>query len=486
MSVEGAQTPGASPATPSFGATVGKILRFAWPVLITQWAGMAFGVLDTAMTGHASATDLAAMSLAVSIYLTVFVGLMGVVHALIPIMAQHFGAGRHAEVGRAWGQGIWLALGLSLAGGGLLLFPDVWLSLSGDVAPEVRAGVTAYLHALVFALPAALMFRTLYALGTAVSRPKVVMAINLGGVGLKAFCNWVLIFGKFGLPAMGAAGAGISSAIVYWTSLAAGLWYVSRDAQFRKFALRLGKPIWADQRELLRLGLPMGGSYLVEVCAFTFMALLIAREGTVVSGGHQILANLAAVCYMMPMALGVASASLTAQAIGAADLQRAQRTGQAGLAVALGGAVLTAAALFILRPWIVSAYTGDAQVAAVVASLIPVIVAFHLVDAMQCVNTYLLRAYKIAFVPMLFQVLALAVVGLLGGWWLGFGPAQGSIEGVRQALAPDAPPGAAVMWMMAAVGLSLSAILLHAWYWKVLRDARRNPAAVAAAGPAEL
>ena len=475
-----------SPAGASLGATVGKILRFAWPVLVTQWAGMAFGVLDTAMTGHASATDLAAMSLAVSIYLTVFVGLMGVVHALIPIMAQHFGAGRHAEVGRAWGQGIWLALGLSLAGAGLLLFPDVWLSMSGEVAPQVRAGVTAYLHALVFALPAALMFRTVYALGTAVSRPKIVMAINLGGVGLKAFCNWVLIFGKFGLPAMGAAGAGISSAIVYWSSLAAGLWFLSRDAQFRRFAPRLGRPVWADLRELLRLGLPMGGSYLVEVCAFTFMALLIAREGTVVSGGHQILANLAALCYMMPMAFGVASASLTAQAIGAGDMARAERTGRAGLAVALGRALLTACALVVLRPWIVSAYTGDAGVAAVVASLIPVIVAFHLVDAMQCVNTYLLRAYKIAFVPMVFQVLALAVVGLLGGWWLGFGPGQGGLEGMRQAVAPAAPPGAAAMWIMAAVGLGLSALLLHAWYWKVLREARRDPASTMAAGPADL
>ena len=107
-------------------------------MLVSQWAGISFGVLDTAMTGHASPTDLAAMALSASIYITIFVGLMGVVHALIPILAQHFGAGSNAEVGRSWGQGVWLALGLSVVGAILMLFPDVWLSMSGDVAPDVR------------------------------------------------------------------------------------------------------------------------------------------------------------------------------------------------------------------------------------------------------------------------------------------------------------------------------------------------------------
>src|SRR5690606_24216469 len=158
---------------------VRETLRQAWPVLISAWASMAFGVMDTAMAGHASAADLQAMSLAVSIYITIFVGLMGVIHALIPIIGQHFGAQRLLEVGRAWGQGVWLALGLSLIGATAMLFPDVWLSLSGDVEPVVREGITWYLRALILALPAALVFRSIYALGTAVSRPKVVMTINL-------------------------------------------------------------------------------------------------------------------------------------------------------------------------------------------------------------------------------------------------------------------------------------------------------------------
>jgi len=127
-------------------ALIQRIARLAWPVLVGQWASMMFGVLDTVMTGHASAADLAAMGLSVTIYLTVFVGLMGVLHALIPILAQLFGAGRWRDMGAMWGQGVWLALALSGVGAVFLLFPGLWLSLSGEVEPLVRDKVQAYLR----------------------------------------------------------------------------------------------------------------------------------------------------------------------------------------------------------------------------------------------------------------------------------------------------------------------------------------------------
>jgi len=459
-----------APAAPmSFGATLRGIAKQAWPVLVSQWAGISFGVLDTAMTGHSSADDLAAMALSASIYITIFVGLMGVVHALIPILAQHFGAGRNSEVGRSWGQGVWLALGLSVAGAALMLFPDLWLSFSGDVAPGVRERIGSYLQALVLALPAALVFRTIYALGTSVSRPKLVMAINLTAIGFKAFFNWLLIYGNLGLPAMGATGAGLATAIVSWISLGLGLWVITHDRYYRRFKLRVGKPDWKTLKELLRLGIPMGGSYLVEVSAFTFMALLVAREGTFVTGGHQIMSNLAALCYMMPMALGVATAALTAQAIGAGDLRHAHRTGMAGLALGIMGAVLTAAVLLAGRPLILAAYTNNPDVAAVATTLLAVLPLFHLFDSMQCINSYLLRAYKVAVVPLLLQVVALAGLGLAGGWWFGFGPGRGGLDGIRAVLVPGSPEGAGSMWLMAMAGLALSAALLHYWYRRIVR-----------------
>jgi len=454
--------------TTSLSAHVRAILQQAWPVLISSWASIAFGVIDTAMAGHASAADLQIMALGASIYITVFVGMMGVVHALIPIIGQLFGGARYEDVGHAWGQGVWLALGLSVVGAAAMLFPDIWLSLSGEVDPAVRHGITWYLRALVLALPAMLVFRTIYALGTAVSRPKTVMVINLASVMFKVLFNWVFMFGKLGVPAMGAVGAGVSTAIVGWLMLAAGLWAINHDAYYLRFRPRLGWPNWTSQKELLRLGLPMGGSYLIEIAAFSVMALLVAREGMYASGGHQIMANLAALCYMMPMAVGIASASLTAQAIGARDLARARRMGRAGILIVAAGASLTAALLIAGRDPILQWYTDDLAVAAVAAALLQLLPWFHLCDAMQCIGSYLLRAYKVAVVPLILQVAALTGLGLIGGWWLGFGPAAGALQPLLHNIAPGAPLGAGTMWLMAMLGLCLSAVLLFFWYAHVL------------------
>ncbi len=467
-----------TPAAPALSLAhyLKETMRQAWPVLVSAWASMAFAVIDTTMAGHAGAADLQAMALAVSIYLTVFVGLMGVVHALIPIIGQHYGARQFDLVGKSWGQGVWLALALSASGAITLLFPKVWLMFSGDIDPLVMGKITHYLYALIVAMPAALIFRTIYCLGTAVSRPKVVMTINLISIPVKIFLNWLLMFGHWGLPAMGAVGAGMSTAVVYWLMLTMGIWVLRHDNFFRQFHLRLGRIDWVAQKELLRLGIPMGGSYLVEVCAFTFMALIVAREGMFVTGSHQIMANLAAVCYMMPMAIGIASASLTAQAIGAKDPRRAQLTGRAGFALVLLGVLLTALLLITFKPQILALYTGDPQVALLAGLLLQILPFFHLCDAMQCINTYLLRAYKVAVMPLVMQVVALTGFGLIGGWILGFGPAAGALQPVLNVIMPGAPTGAATLWLMAGLGLGLSALMLRLWYWRTLSRYLRNNA----------
>uniref|UniRef100_UPI0033423A56 MATE family efflux transporter n=1 Tax=Castellaniella defragrans TaxID=75697 RepID=UPI0033423A56 len=446
-----------------------EILRQAWPILVSSWAGIVFAVLDTAMVGHTTATDLQAMALGSSIYITIFIGLMGVIHALIPIIAQHFGARRLDLAGHAWGQGVWLALFLSLIGGATLLFPDVWLSMSGAVEPDVRSRIAWYLMALAAALPAALVFRSIYALATAISQTRIVMLINVASIGFKLLFNSVFIFGWAGMPAMGAVGAGLSTLVVSWMTLAAGLWAIKRLPVFRALDLRVGRPRWADQKELLRLGLPMGGSYLIEVCAFSFMALLIARDGLYVSGGQQILANLIALCYMLPMSISLSTASLAAQAIGARDAARTRAAGLSGVALVVLGAVLTAAVLILAQKPIVRLYTDETRVAVVALALLQVAPWFHLCDAMHCVSAYLLRAHKVAVVPLVLQIVALTGLGLIGGWWFGYGPGAGHLRPVADWLMPGAPVGAATMWIMAAAGLGLTAILLFGWYARVLR-----------------
>lgn len=452
------------------------ILQQSWPILISAWASIIFAVLDTAMVGHTSAADLQAMALGASIYITVFIGLMGVVHALIPIIAQHFGAQRFSDAGHAWGQGVWLALGLSALGAASLLFPDVWLSLSGHVEPEVRRRTAGYLLSLAGALPAALLFRTIYAMATAISQTREVMAINLASIVFKLVFNLWFIFGGWGVPAMGAIGAGVATLLVDWLMLAAGLWMIRRRPAFQALSPRLVRPHLADQKELLRLGLPMGGSYLIEICAFSFMALLVARDGIYASGAQQILGNLVALCYMLPMSLSLSTSSLVAQSVGAGDLRLARHTGRHGILLVITGAVLTDIVLVAGASSIVAAYTDETQVAVLALALLRIAPWFHFCDAMHCVSSYLLRAYKVAVVPLILQIASLTGLGLVGGWWLGYGPGAGSLAPIAHWFVPGAPVGAASMWLMAMAGLALTALTLFGWYGHVLRQHARKAA----------
>src|SRR5690606_30897469 len=172
--------------------------------------------------------------------------------------------------------------------------------------------------------------------------------------------------------------------------------------------------------------------------------------------------------------VGIASASLTAQAIGARDAQRARKTGQAGIGLVVLGATLTITLLLAAKSPILRLYTDDIQVAVVAAALLQLLPWFHMCDALQCIGSYLLRAYKVAVVPLMLQIVALTGVGLIGGWWLGFGPDAGALAPVLAHLAPGAPLGAASMWLMALSGLGLSAVLLFAWYGHVVRQHARQ------------
>jgi MATE family multidrug resistance protein len=165
-----------------------RILGQAWPVVLGQFAAMAFGVVDTVMTGRSSAADLAAMAIGASVYGSVFMGLMGTVNALNPIVAQEYGARRYEKIGASYAQGLWVALLLAAVGCPVLAFPGLWLDLIGP-APDVRGLVASYLEILALGLPAALMFRAVYALNTAISRPTVTMGIQVAGLAVKIVLN---------------------------------------------------------------------------------------------------------------------------------------------------------------------------------------------------------------------------------------------------------------------------------------------------------
>lgn len=448
---------GAAPQ--GLAANARHIARLAWPLLIGQLAVLAFGTIDTMLVARYAAADLAALAVGGAAYITVFIGLMGVVLALGPIVGQLYGARKLEAAGAQLHQAVWLALGLSVVGSALLAFPQPFLWLS-RAEPEVADKVRSYTLALAASLPAALLFTAYRGFNTAVSRPKAVTALQIGGLALKVPLSFAFVFGAGPLQPMGVAGCGLATCIAMWAQLIAAFVLLRRDPFYAPFRI-LGRGLLPPSRPALlaqlKLGVPMGLSIGIEVTGFTFMAFFISRLSPTAVAGHQIAANLVALMYMLPLALANATSTLVAQSIGAGAMRQARRLGWHGLGIGVALAVAIGLLVLATRGTVVRIYTGDAAIIAAALPLLSWLAVFHIGDAAQCLASFVLRAYRIATVPLVIYASAIWGVGLGGGYWLAFG---------RPAWAPEALYGARGFWAAATVGLVTAATglcLLLAW-----------------------
>jgi MATE family multidrug resistance protein len=191
------------------------LLNLAWPMLIAQLAMMANAVIDTAMAGRLSAIDLAAVGIAASIMATVLMTLVSVLLALTPIIAQLYGGGKRAEIGREIHQGVWISLALALVAILLMLFPEPFLAIS-ELQPAVEIKVRAYLAASAWGVPAAFALRLFFGLSTGIGYPRPVMLFNLLSLALKVPLNALFMYGLLGFPAMGASGCAVATSLDAW------------------------------------------------------------------------------------------------------------------------------------------------------------------------------------------------------------------------------------------------------------------------------
>jgi len=444
-----------------------NLTSLSWPILVGQLAVIANGVIDTAMTARFSSIDLAALAVGSSIYISVFVGASGVLQALSPTISQLFGARNCPAIGYEIKQGAWLALFLTIIGSVILAFPQPFLSIA-QASPELTEKATLYLQILALALPATLGFKVYAAINTALARPKMLMAIQLGALLLKIPLNALFIFGAFGIPASGGPGCAIATTVLAWLEVVAAWLLLRHGAFYRPFQIfgsGIVAPAWKAQRALLALGVPMGLSYLIEVTAFTFMALFIARLGHVVVAGHQIAASLGTVLYMLPLSIGIATGTLVAQAIGAKDMAQARRIGNQGILLAAFVSLGVGIVIWLAREHIAGAYSPEPGVVAIAVPLLVYIGFYQVFDALQVCAAFILRAYRIAFVPTVIYGLALWGIGLGGGYVLAFNTVG---------FIPSAFHGAAGFW----AGNSASIMVLAAgllWYLRRVQQRAPHP-----------
>ncbi|MBS1188485.1 MAG: Multi antimicrobial extrusion protein MatE [Rhodocyclaceae bacterium] len=445
-----------------FVAAARGLIAHAFPILIAQLSSIGMMLVDTAVLGHFSAVDLAAVAIGGGIHVSVVFALVGILQAVAPMVAHLHGARRDGEVAGVLQQGFWLALVLSLPGIAFLYHPDALLGLSAmDAAVEVR--VRGYLMLLAWGLPAALCYRTFYAFCNALGRPRALMAIGLASLAAHAVLAWGFALQGWAGERLGVIGCALSNVLIAWSACLAASIYLAFGPLGRKYRpfSRWQRPHWAAWRELLRLGLPMGLSNLVEITSFTLISLFVASLGASVVAGHRIVANLAALCYMVPLSLAMATLAAVGQAVGARDWRRAHAAIRAGLVLAAGLSTAAGVLLWLAAGPVLALYTNDGAVLGVAAGLVAYIAIYQFFDALQTIAGFALRAYRVTFVPMVAQTLCFWGVGLAGGWWLCYRwqPALG-VGG---------------FWLASVASLVLAAALLGGLLWKTMQATESTP-----------
>jgi multidrug resistance protein, MATE family len=437
-----------------FLGSLQRIFPLAWPVFIGQIAVLAFSTVDTVLIARYSPLDLAALSVGSAAYLTIFIGLMGVVLAIGPIAGRLFGAGEPLEAGKQLHQAAWLAIALSVLGGAALLMPQPFLRLA-HASPEASVKIGSYLQGLCIALPAALLFTVFRGFNTAVSRPKMVMVLQLSGLFIKVPLSIILVF-KFDL---GATGCAVATAITMWIQCLCAWYVMKHDRFYAPFGLHtkhLCRPHLPSIWRLMRLGIPIGASILIEVTGFTLMTFFINRMGTTAVAGHQLVTNLIAMLYMMPLALGYATSALVAQRLGAQDPVDAKRLSWHGLTLGLLLAGGVGSAVYLAREQVLGWYTSDPTIVQAALPLLAWLVVFHMTDAAQVIVSFVLRAYHVVTLPLAIYALAIWGVGLGGGYLLAFN---------TTGLSPGEMQGALGFWFAGALGLLVAGaglcVVLH-------------------------
>jgi len=438
------------------------IAGHAATVFVGQIAVMGFGVTDTLVAGRSSPEALAALSVGSSLYMTVFVALMGVLQALLPLFSEHMGAGRKQAIGHCFEQGLYICGLLSIGGAYLLCHPQLILEWT-QVPADLQGVVTDYLAILSWALAPALLFRMFSTLNQSLGHPKVITLIQVLALLVKIPLSMWLALGTPGQPGMGLIGCAWAT---WWVNLAMLLAMIGLLVWAPMYRpLRIGapwrRPDWATIKPMLAMGLPNGMSLLVEVSSFAFMALFIARMGNLPLAAHQIASNVATLLYMVPLSLSIATSARVSYWIGANQIHRAWAVQRLGIGLVAGCALALGLLVWLCRHPLAAAYSQEAEVVLLASQLLAWLALFHLGDAMQALGMFLLRCHKVTLTPLLVYAMMLWGLGLGGGQWIAY-------HGTPWSTALQHP---VAFWISSSLALALTSVI---FMWLLTKVSQRE------------
>lgn len=426
-----------------------KIIKLSLPLFIAQFAQTAMGFVDTIMAGGVSSTDMAAVAIASSIWLPCILFGVGVLMAIVPLTAQAHGANDVLKIPKTGQQGLYLALLLSIPIAFIFINAG-WLMSLMNIETLLAEITIKYLYAMMFGIPAFMMFQALRNYIEGLSLTKPAMVIGFLGLLINIPLNWMFVYGELGAPAMGGAGCGVATAIVYWLmtfALAAYAFYTRKLRQFPLFK-NFTRPDFKHIGAISKLGLPVAVAMFFEVTIFAAIAILVAPLGANVVASHQIAINFSSMVFMLPVSIANAVSIRVGFNLGQKNNHYAKQASYAGLAIGLGLSVFTALATVIFKEQIALLYTDNKEVLDLAIVLILFSAIYQCVDAIQAVAAGALRGYKEMNAIFTRTFISYWIVGLPLGYTLGM--TDWFVE----------PLGAKGFWIGITVGLTVAAILL--------------------------
>jgi MATE family multidrug resistance protein len=397
------------------------LLKQTWPVLLSQLAVTLYGVIDTIFASQLSPDSLVIVSVSSNIYSTVYITFSSVLYILMPYVSQLFGANKKNEMVGVLGQGFWLSIFLCIPILFFLIFPEPFLyitSLPNDYVYIVKR----YLIIVLFSVPALMMFRVYFAYCAGILKPANVMYLNIIGLILKIITSYVLIHGFIGFPALGVYGCAISTVIVSWIVLALAFVIMKRDKinGGELFFVLFSRPNFKFQAELFKKGFPIGLTFFIDFTSLTFIGLLVARMGVIVTGSYQIASNISLLCYLVPLSIGSAASVLLAKSIGEKNVQDSRSVRRTALFMTSGISLGICFTLVFIPEYLASLYTDNSELVKTASIFIRLVAGYHFFDSLLTVTSGLLRGYKKTSVPTVIYGLSLWVFGLGGGYYLAF------------------------------------------------------------------
>ncbi len=420
------------------------LTKLSGPIIIGQIALIATGFVDTVMAGRISPLALGAIAVGANLWIPVYLFCVGLMMAVSTMVAHYFGSGQYAPIRDLIKQALLVSSVLGILGlyaVRLLAELMVWIGIDAGIVPVA----TGYLFAVSWGIPAICAYLALRFVSEGIGYTRPMMFIQLSGLIINAFLNYVFMFGKLGVPAMGAVGAGWATATVMWINLFMLVFYILTHHRYTVIWQSVKcKMDWSRTREMLRLGLPIALTLVSEVGMFSAVALLMGSLGVIEVAAHQVAINFAGMMFMIPLGISAATTIRVGHALGEQKARQARFRGMAGISLAAMCMFGTASTMLLFPELIVSIYTQDVAVGNMAVSLLFMAAIFQLSDGIQVSAAGALRGMKDTLYPMLASFVVYWFFGLPVSYYLG----------IRQEFGPQG------LWMGLVASLTLAAVWL--------------------------